>query len=108
MGRLPAFSAFLAGALAGREVEVAVIASQVISNVPAALLLAGYSENWPALIIGCDLGGLGTLIASMASLISSKFFARRYPAQKGKYLLWFTLVNVGLLAVLMILYYIIR
>lgn len=108
MGRLPAFSAFLAGALAGREVEVAVVASQVISNVPAALLLAGYSENWPALIIGCDLGGLGTLIASMASLISYKFFARRYPEQKGKYLLWFTLVNVGLLAALMILCYIIR
>ena len=104
MGRLPAFSAFLAG----REVEVAVAASQVISNVPAALLLAGYSENWPALIIGCDLGGLGTLIASMASLISYKFFARRYPAQKGRYLLWFTLANVGLLALLMILYYIIR
>lgn len=108
MGRLPAFSAFLAGALAGREVEVAVAASQVISNVPAALLLAGYSENWPALIIGCDLGGLGTLIASMASLISYKFFARRYPAQKGRYLRWFTLANVGLLALLMILYYIIR
>ena len=108
MGRLPAFSAFLAGALAGREVEVAVLASQVISNVPAALLLAGYSSNWPALIVGCDLGGLGTLIASMASLISYKFFARRYPAQKGKYLLWFTLVNVGLLAVLMVLYYLVR
>ena len=108
MGRLPAFSAFLAGALAGREVEVAVAASQVISNVPAALLLAGYSENWPALIIGCDLGGLGTLIASMASLISYKFFARRYPAQKGRYLLWFTLANAGLLALLMILYYVIR
>lgn len=108
MGRLPAFSAFLAGALAGREVEVAVAASQVISNVPAALLLAGYSENWPALIIGCDLGGLGTLIASMASLISYKFFARRYPAQKGRYLLWFTLANVGLLALLIVLYYIIR
>ena len=108
MGRLPAFSAFLAGALAGREVEVAAAASQVISNVPAALLLAGYSENWPALIIGCDLGGLGTLIASMASLISYKFFARRYPAQKGRYLLWFTLANVGLLALLMALYYIIR
>ena len=101
-------AAFLAGALAGREVEVAVAASQVISNVPAALLLAGYSENWPALIIGCDLGGLGTLIASMASLISYKFFARRYPAQKGRYLLWFTLANVGLLALLMILYYVIR
>ena len=108
MGRLPAFSAFLAGALAGREVEVAVAASQVISNVPAALLLAGYSENWPALIIGCDLGGLGTLIASMASLISYKFFARRYPAQKGRYLLWFTLANAGLLALLMVLYYAIR
>ena len=100
MGRLPAFSAFLAGALAGREVEVAVAASQVISNVPAALLLAGYSENWPALIIGCDLGGLGTLIASMASLISYKQVAGQYPSLRKRYLILFTLLNLGFLALL--------
>ena len=100
MGRLPAFSAFLAGALAGREVEVAVAASQVISNVPAALLLAGYSENWPALIIGCDLGGLGTLIASMASLISYKQVAGQYPSLRKRYLILFTLLNLGFLVLL--------
>ena len=105
MGRLPAFSALLEQALAGREVAVAVAASQVISNVPAALLLSGYSSNWPALIVGCDLGGLGTLIASMASLISYKFFAKAYPALRPRYLFWFTLANVGLLAVLLALHY---
>ena len=48
----------------------AVAASQVISNVPTALLLSGFTENVKALIVGTNLGGLGTLIASMASLIS--------------------------------------
>lgn len=63
----------------------AVIASQVISNVPAALLLSGFTENITALIIGTNLGGLGTLIASMASLISYKQVARQIPGEKKKY-----------------------
>ena len=94
------FRDFLAGVLAGREVPVAVLASQVTSNVPAALLLAGFSQRWDSLIVGCNLGGLGTLIASMASLISYKLIARAYPQRRGRYLAWFTLCNAGLLALL--------
>ncbi len=52
------------------------LTSQVISNVPAALLLSGFTTQWKPLIVGCNLGGLGTLIASMASLISYKMVAR--------------------------------
>ena len=72
LGRIPAFSSFLQRAMQGREVLTAVFASQVMSNVPAAILLSGFTDQYQALIIGTNLGGLGTLIASMASLISFK------------------------------------
>ena len=72
MGRIPAFWELFASLLAGREVYAAALVSQVISNVPAALLLSGFTDNARALLIGTNLGGLGTLIASMASLISYK------------------------------------
>ena len=102
MGRIESFQNFLSGILAGHEVAVAVLASQVISNVPAALLLSGYSSAWPQLIVGCNLGGLGTLIASMASLISYKLVAKQHPEMRPKYFAWFTLCNVGLLALLLV------
>ena len=100
---LDAFRDFLTKALAGHVELVAVLASQVTSNVPAALLLSGFTEQWAALIIGCILGGLGTLIASMASLISYKEVTREYPEQKGRYFASFTVSNVALLGVLMAL-----
>ena len=64
LGRIPAFSGWLQEFLTGREVLVAVLVSQVTSNVPAALLLSGFTAETQALIIGTNLGGLGTLIAS--------------------------------------------
>ena len=100
MGRLPAFCQFLDRILAGREMITAVAASQVISNVPAALLLSGFTDCWEQLIVGTNLGGLGTLIASMASLISYKSIARHYPERKGRYLALFTGANIMFLAVL--------
>ena len=101
LGRLPAFSSWLASILAGREVLVAVLASQITSNVPAALLLSGFTDNVPALIVGTNLGGLGTLIASMASLISYRQAVREEPEQKGRYFLLFTLSNLIFLAILL-------
>ncbi len=85
LGRIPAFSGWLQAILAGQEVLVAVLASQVTSNVPAALLLSGFTDETAALIIGTNLGGLGTLIASMASLISYRQIARELPEEKGRY-----------------------
>lgn len=100
MGRMPAFCDFLQKFIGGREVMTAVTASQVISNVPAALLLSGFTGNLTALIIGTNLGGLGTLIASMASLISYKQVVRQIPEEKGKYFGWFTIVNIVFLVIL--------
>ena len=100
MGRFPAFRDFLAGILEGRVTLVAVLSSQVISNVPAALLLSGFTNDWNSLIIGTNLGGLGTLIASMASLISYKQLAQNHPEVKGKYMAVFTVGNILFLVIL--------
>lgn len=102
MGRLPVFYEFLQKIVSGHELLAGAAASQVISNVPAALLLSGFTENLPPLIIGVNIGGLGTLIASMASLISYKFVAREEPGMKGPYFRQFTLTNVCFLAVLLV------
>ncbi len=97
---IPAVSAFFASLVGGREMTVGILLSQIISNVPTAMLLSGFTENYNALLLGVNLGGLGTLIASMASLISYKQYACTENAEKGKYLLVFTLINVIFLAVL--------
>lgn len=104
MGRIPVFRGLLEKIVRGNEVLTAVISSQAISNVPAALLLSEFTDNCSALIIGTNLGGLGTLIASMASLISFKLLAAKHPEKKGRYLLLFTAANIAFLAVLVLLY----
>ena len=109
MGRLPVFSGFLQYMVSGHEVPVAILASQCISNVPAALLLSGFTDNVTGLLIGTNLGGLGTLIASMASLISYKYVAaevreRELPGGKGRYFWLFTAANLVFLAILGTLY----
>lgn len=105
MGRVPVFCSFLQNIIAGNEVLTAVVASQVISNVPAALLLSGFTQNYEALILGTNLGGLGTLIASMASLISYKYIGKENKCSKGSYFGFFTAANVAFLAVLLLLWF---
>lgn len=104
MGRIPAFREFLQTIIQGNEVYTAILSSQVISNVPAALLLSEFTTDYPALIVGVNLGGLGTLIASMASLISYKFIAADKDCNKGKYFCAFTLANICILVLLVLVY----
>ena len=104
LGSIPALSEALQRIFQGSEVGISVLLSQVISNVPAAILLSGLSDNAGALIIGTNLGGLGTLIASMASLITYKFYAGTKDSSPKKYILVFTVFNVCYLAVLGLLY----
>ena len=99
--QMPAVSSLLQSFVTGREILVSVLSSQIISNVPSAVLLSGFTENYQDLLLGVNIGGLGTLIASMASLISFKFYCREKDSQKGRYLLWFTLLNLGFLAALL-------
>ena len=100
MGRVPAFRGLLQQIILDNEIFTSVVASQFMSNVPAALLLSGFTDRFDLLIIGTNLGGLGTLIASMASLISFKYIGKEYKELKGRYFVYFTVVNLIFLAVL--------
>ena len=99
VGRIPEFHHFIQQIINGNEVVTSVVASQFMSNVPAALLLSRFTDKYSLLIVGTNLGGLGTLIASMASLISFKYIGKEYKHLRGKYLLCFTLSNLLFLAV---------
>ena len=76
------------------------VSSQIISNVPAAVLLSGFTTDWHGLLLGTNIGGLGTPIASLASLISLKAYLKSPGARLGRYLLVFTVANVVALGVL--------
>ena len=107
MGNVDIIKEFLQHLVAGREVFVGILTSQCISNVPAALLLSGFTTDYKSLLLGVNLGGLGTLIASMASLISYKFLVNQYPDKKGRYMLWFTIANIVFLLILSGFYFLI-
>ena len=107
LGEIKVISDFLKSIVIGNEVLVGIISSQVFSNVPATILLSKFTENVKDLLIGVNLGGLGTLIASMASLISFKFVAKE-KVSTGKYILTFTVVNIVFLIFNLGLWLIIR
>lgn len=99
IANIPSLNRFLTEQVSQRALPVGILLSQVISNVPAALLLANFSNDARTLLLATNLGGLGSLIASMASLISYKFLLKTELA-KGRYLLLFTLLNLLFLAYL--------
>jgi len=94
LARVPSLTKAIEVSIDGREFLYGLLASQVISNVPAAILLSHFTEDGIAIVLGTDIGGLGTLIASLASLISFKAYGKSGDTAKGKYLLSFTLWNV--------------
>lgn len=101
MGKIQTVSNLLQQVIQGREVALGVLISQCISNVPATLLLSGFTEEYKKLLLGVNIGGLGTLIASMASLISYKIFANTCNKEKGRYFIHFTMINIVFLIVLL-------
>lgn len=106
MGRIGWVKELLEKALGGNELLLGFAGSQVISNVPAAILLSGFTKNYAALLQGVNIGGLGTQIASLASLISYKFYAEeseknKNVGTKGKYFWYFTGWNLVFAAVLL-------
>ena len=101
IARVDAVRSFFSAVLTGRELLVSVLLSQIISNVPAAVMLSGFTQEGTALLMGVNLGGLGTIIASLASLISFQFYRNAKGARTGRYLLVFTVVNFGMLLLLM-------
>ena len=104
MSSIPFVQATLGSAMNAAPFAVALAASQVISNVPAAVLLSQFTSNWPALLLGVDLGGLGTPIASLASLIAMRLYLHTPEARLSTFLKEFAVANVAFLALLCALY----
>jgi Na+/H+ antiporter NhaD/arsenite permease-like protein len=88
-----------------KEFLISIITSQFISNVPSALLLEPFSKNLTELLLGVNIGGLGTPVASLASLISFRCYSEDRNAEKGKYMLFFLAYNFVFLAVLLLYYF---
>ena len=80
-----------------------VISCQVISNVPSAILLSQFTENYRDLLLGVNIGGVGTLIASLASLITFREYTRQNKGKTGYYILLFSAFNFAFLGVLVLI-----
>ena len=103
MSRLPAVRTFFSSLLEKNTLLTAVISCQFISNVPTAVLLAQFTDQYAALLRGVNIGGTGTLIASLASLITFREFTAHYRESTKMYLGLFTLMNFGFLLILTLL-----
>lgn len=102
LGRMGPVQELIRRLVTDHELLVGALVSQGISNVPAATMLAGFTDNWRQLLLGVNIGGLGTPIASMASLISLRLYGMAPGAESGRYLALFSAVNFGLLALLLV------
>lgn len=105
LGRIEAINLFLRNLLNKSTLLTSVGASQIISNVPAAVLLSGFTDNWKELLEGVNIGGLGTPIASLASLITLKLYLRSEKPQGGKFIFCFLAVNMAGLVLLTLFAY---
>lgn len=100
MARLPAVHRLLSGWLAKNTLLVSILSCQCISNVPTAILLSQFTRDYPHLLVGVNIGGTGTLIASLASLITYRTYVSAYPQNKGRYLALFSAMSFAFLAIL--------
>ena len=96
-------SAWLEGLMAASPLLTSLLASQVISNVPTCLLLSPFTQDASALMLGVNIGGLGTLVASLASLISFRLYGAAPGARKGLFMGVFTALNIAFLAAMLAL-----
>ena len=100
LARVDVVHEFLSGLLAKDPLLVSLLSCQVISNVPSAVLLSRFTTDYHALLLGVNIGGTGTLIASLASLITFSEFRLLYPGHGKRYFWLFTLINVIFLVVM--------
>ena len=102
LGRVDEIRAFLQQLLQSNTLLTAIGTSQIISNVPAAIMLSGFTTQWQDMLSGVNIGGLGTPIASLSSLITIKFYMRWQDAKIGRFLIFFTAANVVALVILLL------
>ena len=94
---------FVSGLLEKNTLIFSVLSCQFISNVPSAILLSQFTDDYRSLLVGVNIGGVGTLIASLASLITFREYTKNYPERTKQYILLFLLVNFAFLILLTII-----
>ena len=102
MGRIDAVRDFFASFLDKNTLVFSSLSCQFISNVPSAVLLSQFTNNYADLLVGVNIGGVGTLIASLASLITFREYAKHNPKNTGKYIAEFSAFNFSFLAILIL------
>ena len=102
LSRLPVVHTLLSELLSRNTLLFSVLSCQCISNVPTAVLLSRFTVSYPSLLIGVNIGGAGTLIASLASLITYSEYIRHEKTGKRRYLLQFSAFNFGFLVILFV------
>jgi len=100
LARIEAVNEFFSMLLQKDALIVSVLSCQFISNVPSAILLSQFTNDYHSLLLGVNIGGTGTLIASLASLITFSEFRILYPDQGKKYFVMFTVINLIFLVVM--------
>ena len=100
MARIEPVRRLFSWLLEKKTLVFSVLSCQVISNVPSAILLSQFTENYSQLLLGVNIGGVGTLIASLASLITFRDYTKRNPGKTGSYVLLFSAFNFGFLILL--------
>ncbi len=100
LARIDAVNGFFSSLLQKDTLLVSTLACQGISNVPSAILLSRFTTDYKSLLMGVNIGGTGTLIASLASLITFSEYRILYPGHTKKYLLVFTALNLFFLVVM--------
>ena len=101
MGRLAPVRELLTSLMEKNPLLVSTLSCQVISNVPSAILLSQFTDDWAPLLIGVNIGGTGTLIASLASLITFREYTAHNRGKAGKYILLFSAFNFAFLLILL-------
>lgn len=100
LARIDVVNEVISALLAKDTLLVSVLSCQGISNVPSAILLSQFTEDYRSLLLGVNIGGTGTLIASLASLITFSEFRMLYPGHSKQYFWMFTGINAGFLVVM--------
>ena len=102
MGRIDAVNSLFSSLLDKGTLVVSSLSCQVISNVPSAILLSQFTDNYRELLLGVNIGGVGTLISSLASLITFREYLSHNPGKAGQYILKFSLFNFAFLIILIV------
>lgn len=102
MARIPQVNEFLSSIIGKNTLLYGILSCQVISNVPSAILLSRFTADYPALLVAVNIGGAGTLIASLASLITFREYIKRSAGGAVGYIKQFSLYNFGILGILFV------